>query len=334
MTSIRKVVITAFGDADVVKVLDDICPPPPPGHVQIATEYASFGGGDINMRKGVYPLQRKAPLTPGYAMVGTVRALGEGCSAFQVGDVVAVLTKYDADAQLVNQPEKYCIKVPDGVDHGQAAALPCDWFAAYGMVKHSAKVSKGQRVFIHGISGAVGAALMILCRLEGAEVYGTASVRNHDEIRKYGATPFVYTDKKWMESMKELGGAHAVFDALGFESFDESFSILAPGGIVVAYGNNMSSLPGGKIRNPALAITKLLSRNLNVISCKRTTFFGISRGSATYKPDVTELLDMIKKGIITVPIKNMWNMEDIQTAHREWGHGSGIGSLLIKVADD
>ncbi|KAI8962613.1 GroES-like protein [Daldinia sp. FL1419] len=331
MTSIRKVVISEFGDVDVVKVVDAVCPPPPAGHVQIEVEYVGFSGADINMRKGIYPLQKKPPLTPGYSLVGTVRANGEGCTAFKPGDVVAVLTKYDAEAELVNQPEKYCIKVPDGVDHQQATALPCDWNTAYGMVTHKANVSAGQRVFIHGISGSVGTALMILCKLKGAEVYGTASQRNHDAIRPYGATPFVYTDKKWIDKMKEIGGAHAVFDPLGFESFDESFSILAPGGILVAYGNNKRTLDGGS-RNPTCHIVKLFARGLNPLNDKRTTFYGLSRDSPTYKPDVTALLNMIEDGTITVPIRKIWDLEDIQAAHREWGAGSGIGSLLIRVA--
>ncbi|KAI1137494.1 GroES-like protein [Hypoxylon sp. FL0543] len=334
MTSIRKVVITAFGDVENVKVLDDVCPPPPPGHVQIAVEYAGFSGADVNMRKGIYPFQKKAPLTPGYCLVGKVRANGEGCTAFQAGDTVVVLTKYDAEAELVNQPEKYCIRVPDGIDHKEAAAIVCDWNAAYGMVMRTAKVTKGQRVFVHGISGAVGCAIMILSKLQGAKVYGTASERNHNDIRAYGATPFVYTDKNWMDEMKKLGGAHAVFDPLGFESFDESFSILSPDGILVAYGNNKGSLENGKNKSPMGAIMKLYSHNLNIMCGKRTTFFGLTRDSPAYKPNVTALFDLAKAGTITVPIKNVWDMEDIQTAHRQWGGGSGIGSLLIKVARD
>lgn len=334
MTSIRKVVITEFGGVENVKVLTAVCPPPPPGHVQIAVEYAGFSGADVNMRKGIYPFQEKAPLTPGYCLVGAVRANGEGCTAFQAGDIVAVLTKYDAEAELVNQPEKYCIRVPDGVDHKQAAALVLDWNAAFGMVMHTAKVSKGQRVFVHGISGAVGFGIMILSKLQGAEVYGTASARNHNDILAYGATPFVYTDKNWMDEMKRLGGAHAVFDPLGFESFDESFDILSPDGILVAYGNNKGSLEGDKNKSPIGSIMKLYAHNLNVMCGKRTTFFGLTRDSPMYKPNVTALLDMVKSGTITVPIKSVWDMEDIQTAHQQWGGGRGIGSLLIKVAKD
>ncbi|KAF3481032.1 uncharacterized protein GIQ15_03791 [Arthroderma uncinatum] len=332
MTAIRKVLISEFGGVDKVTVVEDICPTPPPGHVQIATEYSGFTGGDVSMRKGIYPEQKPAPLTPGYCLVGTIRLIGEGCTAVAMkqGDTVAVLTKYDAQAELVNQPEKYCIKVPEGLDHQQVTALLCDWSTAYAMIKHTAKITKGQRVFIHGLSGAVGCGLMILCQLYGAEVYGTAGLRNHDLIRSYGAIPYDYNEKRWVKEMKALG-AHAVFDPLGFESFDESYDILTPDGILVAYGNNMDSLGNREPRDPTPAVIKLLARN-NPQSTKRTEFFGLTRDAPTYVDDIKALMDMIQRGVIAVPIKKVWAMDDIQTAHTEWGGGNGIGSVLIKVA--
>lgn len=43
-------------------------------------------------------------------------------------------------------------------------------------------------------------------------------------------------------NMQDVGGAHAVFDPLGYESFDESYSILSPKGILAAYGSNEDSI--------------------------------------------------------------------------------------------
>jgi len=249
--------------------------------------------------------------------------------------LVAVLTKYDAQAELVNQPEKYCIKIPDGLDYQQVTALMCDWSTAYGvpMATQTAKVTKGQRVFIHGVSGAVGCGLMILCSLLGAEVYGTASERNFEFVRDHGAIPFLYTDKKWIDNMKELGGVHAIFDPLGFESFEESYSILTAGGILVAYGNNMDSLAGKKPRDPMEAIMKMMSWNSDSPTGRKTTFFGLSRDSPTYVSDISALIEMMAKGKFHVPIKKVWAMDDVKDAHRQWGGGRGIGSVLIKVQD-
>ncbi|KAI2609391.1 protein indc11 [Hypoxylon fragiforme] len=341
MTAIRKVLIPTFGDVSVLRVVDDVCPPPPKGHLQITTLYSGFSGADISMRKGTYPFQRKAPLTPGYCLTGTVRAVGEGCAqGFQAGDTVAVMTKYDSEATVVNQPEKYCVKVPAGVDVAQATALILDWNTAYGMVKDTAQVSKGQKVFVHGMSGGVGAGLVALSLLRGAAVYGTASPRNHAAVRERGGTPFAYSDKAWQSEMRALGGADVVFDPLGYESFDESFAILSPRGFLVGYGNNKGSLAasgagGGEAeRRPAPAMAKLLAHNLNVFCAKRTTFYGITRDSGSYLPNARELLDLLRSGTIRVPIKKVWDMEEVQEAHRGWATGNGIGSVLLKVARD
>lgn len=364
-TPIRKVVIPTFGDESVLTIVDDAIPPPAAGEVQVAPLYSGFSGADVNMRKGIYPLQRKAPLTPGYCLAGRVVAVPSksktGATAatattkFQPGDMVACLTVYGAQATLVNLPEKYLIPVPSGLDPATAATLVLDGVTAYDMVYRTASVAKGQRVFVHGLSGAVGNATLQLCRLRGAEVYGTASARNHDALRLQGATPFVYTDKAWMTAMRDLGGAHAVFDPLGFESWDESYAILsdAEPSLLVGYGGNADSLNGGgeatpagtknteeekkmrkKGRSPAGPTLKLLARGAKFWLNKRTTFYWVSRDRATFEPDLLELFRMAQEGQFTVRIKKVWDMEDIQEAHRTWGSGEGMGSILVKISED
>ncbi|KAI8802139.1 zinc-binding dehydrogenase [Cladochytrium replicatum] len=331
--TIRKVVVAEFGDVSKVNVVEANIDAPPAKHVQISTVYSGFSGGDIEMRTGVYPMVKKAPFTPGYSLVGTVKANGPESFKFKPGDIVASLTVYDAQAELVNLPEKYLVKVPDGLDLQQVTALVLDWNTAYAMVVQSAKVAKGQRVFVHGVSGAVGYALMKLCQLQGAEVYGTASERNHAAIRDQGGIPFVYTDKNWIKAMNDLGGVHAVFDALGFESFDESFSILAEDGILVAYGANLQLLnETAKPRSVVGSITKLLARGINPFSRKRTTFYFITRDHPTFVPNLNKLFELLAEGRITVPIKKVWDLEDIQEAHRQWSSGTGVGSIVIRVS--
>ncbi|KAI1273949.1 zinc-binding dehydrogenase [Xylaria sp. FL0933] len=336
---IRKVVISEFGDVSKVNVEQSSIDLPKPGEVQVAPIFSGFSGGDVNMRRGTYPMQKKAPLTPGYCLAGRARTNG---ARIKAGDLVACLTVYDAQAELVNLPEKYLIPVPEGVGPEAATAIMLDWATAFGLVDR-AKVAKGQRVFIHGLSGAVGYATMKLCQLHGATIYGTASERNHDALRKQGATPFVYTDKNWVKAMQELGGAHAVFDALGDQSWDESYSILPPctvgssgePGILVAYGQNQQALTDAKPSgNAVVPVTKLLMKNAKLFSNRRTAFYYISRDQASYAPTVEVLFGMVQDGKIDIVIKNVWDMEDIQTAHQSWATGVGIGSNLIRVSKD
>ncbi|KAI0403280.1 zinc-binding dehydrogenase [Xylaria palmicola] len=341
-TPIRKVVISEFGDVSKIGVEQSSIEPPKPGEVQVAPIYAGFSGADINMRRGQYPMQRKAPLTPGYCLAGRARTDG---ARVRAGDLVACLTVYDAQAELVNLPEKYLIPVPDGVAPDTAAALALDWATALGMVERAA-VARGQRVFVHGASGAVGYATATLCRLRGADVYGTASARNHAALRARGVTPFAYADKAWIGAMQGLGGAHAVFDALGAESWEESYSILPPcagggsdgpdeRGLLVAYGQNQSALTGAEpAGGSVLPFARLLLKNAKIFSARRTCFYYITRDQPSFVPNLRRLFDMARDGTIDVVIKNVWDMEDIKTAHQNWASSSGVGSNLIRISSE
>lgn len=280
-------------------------------------------------------MQKAAPLTPGYCCLGRVSALGPKAStAFRIGDIVTAVTVYDSQADLINIQEKYLTLVPAGVDLQKAAALPLDWNTAYGMVHRAAKVTSGQRVFIHGLSGAVGYAILSLCKLQGAIIYGTASERNHAALKELGTTPFVYTDKKWIEEIQAIGGVHAVFDALGFESWDESYTILSESesSILVGYGGNIDALSGqASSRSQVPAIAKLLAQNLRVFCKRSTTFYYIDMNQKTFKPELQKLLQLLQDGTIDVRIKEVWELDNIHDAHNSWGKTPGIGSLLVRV---
>jgi NADPH:quinone reductase-like Zn-dependent oxidoreductase len=77
MSKIRKVLITEFADEDKLAIVEDDIPDPTAREVQIAVEYSIVSGSDVNMRLGTYPFQKKAPLTPGYSVVGKVHASGQ-----------------------------------------------------------------------------------------------------------------------------------------------------------------------------------------------------------------------------------------------------------------
>jgi NADPH:quinone reductase-like Zn-dependent oxidoreductase len=331
MTKIKKVVITAFGDESKLTIVEDDIADPGDGEVQIAVEYTIVAGSDVNMRRGTYPFQKKAPLTPGYSVLGTVSINGTNCKRFKVGERVACLTKYDGQAERINQPERFLVAVPPQVDPKQAVALVLDWVTAYEMLRHSAHVKSGQRIFVHGLSGGVGIACLTLAKIEGAEVYGTASAGKHEALRALGAVPFDYANKKWLAATQELGGVDAVFDPLGYESFDQSYAILKRGGILVGYGVNLPGLSQGPRRSVLPMMVKLYSRNLAFWTGKRATFFGVTRTSKDYLPDLTQLFEWLKAGKISVPIKATFALDDIKAAHREYAGSNGMGSIVIKV---
>ncbi|KAL9635940.1 MAG: hypothetical protein Q9204_002434 [Flavoplaca sp. TL-2023a] len=314
-TPSRKVVITALGDVSNLSIVKTTIPDPPRDHVQIRIFYSGFSGTDINMRLVDIRFVKNGP----------------SCSKHQIGDIVACLTVYDAQSEYANQPQRYLVPIPEGTDLQQATAL-VDWSTAYSLAINTGKVSSGQKVFVHGISGAVGYACIILYQLQGAQVYGTYSEKNFARIEKLGAIPFIYTDKDWIESIKAFSGADLVFDPLGFESWDESYSILSPTGHLLGYGGNLATLNGQAERSVLWPTIKLLGKNL-YWSGKKTTFFYITRDSKSFSSNLAKIFKIQRTGEIKVPIKAVFNMEDIKTAHESWSKSSGLGSFLVKVSD-
>jgi NADPH:quinone reductase-like Zn-dependent oxidoreductase len=328
----KKVVITAFGDESKLTIVESDLPDPDSAEVQLSVEYTIVCGSDVNMRRGTYPLQKKPPLTPGYSVIGRVRLNGKSCSKFTIGDRVACLSKYDGQAELINLPERYLVRVPEEVDGKAAVALILDWVTAFQMLHHVAHVKSGQKIFVQALSGAVGGALLRLGLLAGARVFGTASAKKHDQLRLLGAVPFDYTNKNWITAIKELGGVDAVFDPLGFESFDESYSVLRRGGILVGYGMNLPAWTKTPERAVIPAVLKLFAKNLLFGSGKRTTFFGVTRSSKNFRPDLELLFEWLKAGRISVPVKSTFTLDEIQQAHREYASSERMGSIVIEVA--
>lgn len=332
MPKIKKVLITEFGDESKLAIVEGDLADPGAGEVQLVVEYSIVSGSDVNMRRGTYPLQKKPPLTPGYSVLGKVRLNGKGCSKFKVGDRVACLSKYEGQAERVNLPERFLVRVPEGVDPKAAVALVLDWVTAYEMLHRAAHVQSGHKIFVHGLSGAVGRALLSLGAIQGAQVFGTAGVGKHEELRKLGAVPFDYSNKKWISAVQGLGGVDAVFDPLGYESFDESYSILRKGGILVAYGMNLPALTKTPRRSIFPVIVKLFARNLLFWSGKRTTFFGVNRRSKNFAPDLELLFNWLASGKIIVPIKGIFRLDQIREAHREYASSTGMGSIILEVS--
>jgi synaptic vesicle membrane protein VAT-1 len=331
-TTIRKVLVPRYGDESVLEIIEANIASPQAGEVQVQVLHSVVAGSDVNMRRGTYPFQEKAPLTPGYSMVGTVLKNGAGCTKFAPGTIVACLTKYGAQAERMNLPEKFLVPVPERLDLRQATALILDWMTAYEMLERSAKVTRGQRIFVHGLSGAVGTGLLHLAQLRGAEVYGTASASKHAELSATGAVLFDYKQKEWIREMQRLGGVDAVFDPLGYKSFDESYSILRKGGLLVGYGQNLPALTNTPRTSPYPMILKLYARNLVFWSGKRTTFFGLSRGSKDFAPDLAMLFQLLAENRIHVPIKAVFPLSDVQEAHRTYAGGNGVGSIVLDVS--
>src|SRR5215813_717274 len=130
----ERVVVEHFGGPEVLRVVEDDNPRPGPGEVLVRVLAAGVSFTDALIRAGTYLGGPKPPFTPGYELVGVVEELGAGCSRLRVGDHVAALTVWGADAEHVCVPETYAVEVSQDLDPAEVVSLVLPYTTAYQLL--------------------------------------------------------------------------------------------------------------------------------------------------------------------------------------------------------
>ncbi|UYV12507.1 MAG: zinc-dependent alcohol dehydrogenase family protein [Phycisphaera sp.] len=215
-------------------------PRPKPGQVLIKIAASSVNTVDTMIRKmgADLPFAPKTPAILGMDFAGTIEAMGEGVTGYDVGDEVygcagglgdlpgTLAERIAADARLIAHK-------PKNLSMREAAAIPLVGITAYEGLQR-AGITKGQKVLVHGGSGGVGHIALQLARHFGADVYSTGGGDAQLAlIEKLGATPINYkTETVEQYVVRHTGGAgfDVVFDSVGGSNLANSFEAAALNG--------------------------------------------------------------------------------------------------------
>jgi NADPH:quinone reductase-like Zn-dependent oxidoreductase len=106
-------------------------------------------------------------------------------------------------------------------------AATCAWMA----LAETGKAQAGQRLLVHGGSGAIGGMAIQLGRHLGAWVAATCHSRNRDYVLGLGAhEAFAYDRDEGWDRLSEID---LVLDLVGGSLHERSYPVLRPGGILV-----------------------------------------------------------------------------------------------------
>ena len=223
----RAVRFDEYGGVDVLEVRDVEDPVAGPGQVLVAVIAAGINPGEIAIREGW--LHERWPATfpsgEGTDLAGVVRAVGEGVSAFAIGDQVLGWTEERAShAELVAVPADQLTAKPDSVPWEVAGSLFVAGMAAYASVQAVAP-QPGETVVVSAAAGGVGSVAVQLARRTGATVIGLAGERNHDWLRDHEILPVTYGEG---QSERIRAAAHGSVDAF-IDTFGGGYVDLAIG---------------------------------------------------------------------------------------------------------
>jgi putative PIG3 family NAD(P)H quinone oxidoreductase len=326
----RAVLITEPGGPDVLQVHDVPDPVPAAGEVLVDVAATAVNRADLLQRQGNYPPPDGAPGYPGLECSGTISALGDGVSGWQVGDEICALLAGGGYAERVAVPVGQLMHVPHGLDLASAAALPevaCTvWSMVFGA--QAGRLQPGERILLHGGSSGIGTMAIQLAKHRGAEVLVTAgSARKLEFCRDLGATAVInYREEVFDERVfadTDGAGVDVVLDNVGGAYLHRNVKVLATGGRLVVLG-----LQGG--RTGELDLGAMLAKRATVHAAGLRAR-PLPQKAAIVAETQHAVWPLIESGEVRPIVDRTFPLDEAADAHRLVESSEHIGKVLVIV---
>jgi NADPH:quinone reductase-like Zn-dependent oxidoreductase len=192
----RAVRFDQYGGREVLYVADIEMPTPGPGEVIVEVRAAGINPGEAAIRSGAMHEMFPAtfPSGEGSDLAGVVTAVGQGVTAFSVGDeVLGFSFNRSSHATHTAVPVGQLIRKPPQLSWEVAGSLYVVGATAYAAVRAVAPQA-GETVAVSAAAGGVGSLAVQLLVLRKARVLGIAGPGNADWLRAHGVIPISYGD--------------------------------------------------------------------------------------------------------------------------------------------
>ena len=239
----KSIQIRGYGGYDVVEVKKTASVPNiSSGKVLVNVKASGVNPVDWKIREGYMQqlIQLQFPSTLGMDFSGVVEQIGEvngdAPVDFKQDDEVygqASLSSggSGAFAELAMANKDSIAHKPKTLNHIEAAGLPLVGVSAWQALVENIRLSKDQKILIHGGAGGIGSIAIQLAKHLGAYVATTVSTNNKQFVQELGADQIVDYKKENFEDI--LQDYDAVLDTVGGETNKRSFRVLKKGGGII-----------------------------------------------------------------------------------------------------
>ena len=192
---------------------------------------------------------RTAPVL-GHEFSGEIAQCDQGVMDFAVGQDVFGMNSWFAEGALA----EYCVTrpgwiapKPEALSHEEAASVPISALTAWQGLFDRGRLQRGERVLIHGGTGAVGMFAVQLAHMYGAQVITTVSANNIAFVRSLGADEALdYRGTPFEGCVREID---LVFDTVGPDIVRRSWQVLKQGGRLVTIAVDSKSAADERVRS-------------------------------------------------------------------------------------
>ncbi|WP_423746728.1 NADP-dependent oxidoreductase [Haladaptatus sp. SPP-AMP-3] len=301
-----------FGDPNALEYETAPRPEPAADELLVRVHAAGVNSLDCLLRRGIIN-EPPLPWIPGYDLSGVVETVGADVTAFEAGD--AVYGQVGGPPGLGNTYAEYAavpaagvVRVPEALDHTEAAAVPMVALTAWQALFDKGELSEGDRVLFHGAAGGVGHIAVQLANWRGATVIGTGSAHSEDFLSDLGVDEFVNYREERFEDV--VGDIDLVIDTQGGDTRERSFEVLSEGGTLVSLKGQPSE--------------ELIEE------------YGVYGRSVFAQPDaatLTKITDLLEAGTLDVTVSSVRPLAEAKDAHEQVEDGHTRGKRVLRVAE-
>ncbi len=311
METMKAVRIYSYGGPKTL-VYED-APLPQAGVEQVLVHVHAAGVNPIDWKiregwlKGMFDYTM--PLILGTDISGTVAAVGSGVTGFQAGqDVygVADMTLSGAYAEYALARAEAIAPKPRTLNYVQASSVPIVAMTAWQALFEVGGLKSGQSVLVHAAAGGVGSFAVQFAKVRGLHVIGTASAQNLSFVRELGADEVIdYSTTAFEQVVNQVD---MVLDTVGGDTQARSWSVLKPGGILVA----TASPPDSRIAQE----------------------WGVRSAMMVVQPKaslLTEIAALLDSGQVKTTVSQVLPLSEARLAHELSQNGHTRGKLVLQV---
>ena len=295
-----------YGGVDVLEVREVEDPVAGPGRVLVVVRAAGINPGEIAIREGRLHERWPAsfPSGEGTDLAGVVQSVGDGVSAFAVGDEVLGWTEERAShAELVVVPADQLTAKPASVSWEVAGSLFVVALAAYASVQAVAP-QVGETVVVSAAAGGVGSVAVQLARRTGARVIGLAGEHNHDWLRRHDIVPVTYGDG---QADRIRAAAHGTIDAF-IDTFGDGYVDLAIGlGVAPQRINTI----------------------IDYEAVERLGVHAQGTHAIASAPLLAEIAGLVADGSLEIPVARTFPLDKVRDAYRELAGRHSHGKIVL-----
>ena len=250
----------------------------------------------------------------GIDLAGEIEAIGKNVKLFKVGDQVfgSPGTQMGGHAEYCCVPENGALAIkPANMTWEEAASLCLAGNTALFFLRDLAKIQAGQKILIHGASGAIGTYAVQLAKFYGAEVTGVCSTTNVEMLKSLGADKIIdYTKEDFSKRNERYD---FVFDVVGKTTFSESKTVLKSNGVYLE--NNLEIKDIIKMMWTSLIGGKKIKGGVSEETAENLYFF----------------IELIESGKLKPVIDRYFPIEKMAEAFKNVELGHKKGNVVITV---